>query len=108
MTAANLFKFRGQMLTARQLAELAGCSKVTMSLRLRSMSPEQAVAMGCSWSRAPKPIFYAGQEIPRAELAKAIGISKELLRDRLRRGHSVHDAIAMGGPDRGRVFRRGK
>lgn len=45
---AKRFDYKGQQLTARELAALAGCTAKQMHLRLRHCSAERAVAMGAA------------------------------------------------------------
>lgn len=110
-SGARLYDMGGEQFTALQLAQLAQCSAVAMTARLRRYSAAQAVAMGKAdkhrerapqtydtpHGRAPHTKFYkVGHEsLTVDDLAARAGCSRATMHTRLRT-HKPESAIAMG------------
>ena len=110
-SGARLYDMGGEQFTALQLAQLAQCSAVAMTARLRRYSAAQAVAMGKAdkhrerapqtydtpHGRAPHTKFYkVGHEsLTVDDLAARAGCSRATMQTRLRT-HKPESAIAMG------------
>lgn len=107
--------YQREMRTTGELAQIAGCRYETMWFRLRTRSPEAAVALGAEdrhrdrpERRRPvverKPARQAltwdrdGRPMTCLELARLAGCTKRTMRDRLRT-HSADEAVAMGAAD---------
>ena len=101
-----LHEYNGQMLTIRELAALAGCSKDTLHARVRhyGYSVSEAVAMGAANpSRRLGTVIeglarrfeYRGQMLTYKELAKLAGCRWEAMRIRMKSGDAER-AVNMG------------
>ena len=95
-------RHRGQPITIVELADLAGVSRSTMTLRLTrdGMSPAHAVRIGTARRSDPvlKPTTYRlnGLDHSASVLARIAGCGVSAMRNRLRSGYSAAQAVAMG------------
>lgn len=100
--SAKLWPYKGEQLTLAQLAALAGIKPTAMRERLVRLSPEAAVAQGQlrfqhgelrTWQLDGKPMTVA-------DLAERAGVSRDTMRQRLRR-HAPEVAVSFGRMPRG-------
>ncbi len=93
-----LYDYKGQRLTALQLAEIADCTPCAMRKRLMTRTPEDAVAAGPLDPRNVPGLYpYQGQMLTTRQLAMLAGCDTRAMRRRL----AIHDteaAVGMGPP----------
>jgi hypothetical protein len=94
------FMLNGGQKTIAELADMAGCKRVTMYARLRHLSPDEAVAGGefiCN--SHPKLYAYKGQMLTRRQLSDISGCGFATMKNRLLKfGPEI--AVAMGPGNR--------
>lgn len=95
------YYLNGERKSIPELAEAAGCGTTVMKKRLRTMTPEVAVALG---ARAPmgKRIQSGGEILTVAQLAERAGVSRNAMVKRLRKGLTPAEA-ARSGPREKRI-----
>lgn len=106
------YQYLGQPVSIQQLADLAGCTWGCMQQRLRTRTPEDAVAMGAPGSKGvhrpaqtaaatdarvatARRHRYQGQDVTAAQLAALAGCPPRIMHLRLRH-NSAEEAVALG------------
>lgn len=100
--SAKMWPYKGEQLTLAQLAALAGIKPTAMRERLVRLSPEAAVAQGQSRFQLGELRTWQldGQALTVSELAHRAGVSRDTMRQRLRR-HTPEVAVSFGRMPRG-------